>query len=275
MAGFTGAPLQSGHPRASGASHQSSRVQSVPSVRGVSLHPPGVPSLSQGPSPSWSREPPRAPPPQWPGLTPCQGANSSSEDAQSDLVLLVPDATCLRDAWSLIGDPARIAEATRVFNEAHPRAPTTDPIDTDSDPADAQSEPLLTNDQGDPVSTTYPFTNFSRPATPNPPGFFDPEDYHRLDDDQIHALLRRDHEPARFDRFALVLNTLPTSTNPPCPPWCRTTPDSLLATEPSAPTACKPSSSSPAAITRLIELCAANKLRPPIGLNTTSYELPG
>ncbi|PLW13420.1 hypothetical protein PCANC_22207 [Puccinia coronata f. sp. avenae] len=144
-----------------------------------------------------------------------QGANSASEDAQM--------RPASKTRGRLIGDPARIAEATRVFNEAHdlivdhfyntaappvprpasePRAPTTDPIDTDSDPADAQSEPLLTNDQGDPVSTTYPFTNLSCPATPNPPGFFDPEDYHWLDDDQIHALLRRDHEPARFDRFA-------------------------------------------------------------------------
>ncbi|PLW31170.1 hypothetical protein PCASD_22960 [Puccinia coronata f. sp. avenae] len=123
----------------------------------------------------------------------------------------------------LTGDPARIAEATRVYNQAHdffvnqhynivsppapcpasePRAPTTDPIDTDSEPADTQSEPLLTNDQGDPVSVTYPFTNFSRPMTPNPPGFFDPKDYHRQDDDQIHDLLRRDHEPGRFDRYA-------------------------------------------------------------------------
>ncbi|PLW25350.1 hypothetical protein PCANC_28606 [Puccinia coronata f. sp. avenae] len=141
------------------------------------------------------------------------GATNASEDAQMSSA----------NRGRLVGDPARIAEATRVFNEAHdlivdyfyntaappvprpasePRAPTTDPIDTDSDPADTQSEPLLTNDQGDPVSTTYPFTNFSCPATPNPPGFFDPEDYHRLDDDQIHALLRRDHEPALFDRFA-------------------------------------------------------------------------
>ncbi|PLW53123.1 hypothetical protein PCANC_11342 [Puccinia coronata f. sp. avenae] len=141
------------------------------------------------------------------------GATNASEDAQMSSA----------NRGRLVGDPARIAEATRVFNEAHdlivdyfyntaappvprpasePRAPTTDPIDTDSDPADTQSEPLLTNDQGDPVSTTYPFTNFSRPATPNPPGFFDPEDYHRLDDDQIHALLCRDHEPALFDRFA-------------------------------------------------------------------------
>ncbi|PLW26957.1 hypothetical protein PCASD_23617 [Puccinia coronata f. sp. avenae] len=141
------------------------------------------------------------------------GATNASEDAQMSSA----------NRGLLVGDPARIAEATRVFNEAHdlivdyfyntaappvprpasePRAPTTDPIDTDSDPADTQSEPLLTNDQGDPVSTTYPFTNFSRPATPNPPGFFDPEDYHWLDNNQIHALLRRDHEPARFDRFA-------------------------------------------------------------------------
>ncbi|PLW34843.1 hypothetical protein PCANC_18729 [Puccinia coronata f. sp. avenae] len=77
----------------------------------------------------------------------------------------------------LTGDPARIAEATRVYNQAHdlfvnphydvgasphprpasePRAPTTNPIETDSEPADTQSEPLLTNDQGDPVSVTYP-----------------------------------------------------------------------------------------------------------------------
>ncbi|PLW50512.1 hypothetical protein PCASD_01416 [Puccinia coronata f. sp. avenae] len=72
---------------------------------------------------------------------------------------------------------------------SEPRAPTTNPIETDSEPADTQFEPLLTNDQGDPVSVTYPFTNFSRPTTPNPPGFFDPNDYHRLDGDQIHNLL--------------------------------------------------------------------------------------
>ncbi|PLW58301.1 hypothetical protein PCANC_00803 [Puccinia coronata f. sp. avenae] len=110
----------------------------------------------------------------------------------------------------LTGDPAQIAEATRVFNQAHdliadpyfniaappnpcpasePRAPTTDPIETNSEPADTQSKPLLTNDQGDPVSVTYPFTNFLRPTTPNPPSFFDPNNYHRLENDQIHDLL--------------------------------------------------------------------------------------
>ncbi|PLW26463.1 hypothetical protein PCASD_26051 [Puccinia coronata f. sp. avenae] len=144
-----------------------------------------------------------------------QGANNASKDAQMSSVSM---------NWGrLVGDAACIAEATRVFNEAHeiivdhfynttappaprsasePCSPTTDPVDTDSNPADAQSEPLLTNDQGNPVLTTYPFTNFSCPATPNPPGFFDPKDYHRLDDNQIHDLLRRDHEPAQFDCFA-------------------------------------------------------------------------
>ncbi|PLW25574.1 hypothetical protein PCANC_28181 [Puccinia coronata f. sp. avenae] len=140
--------------------------------------------------------------------------------------LVAPDATMQPASetrgW-LIGDPACLAEATCMFNEAHdiivdhfysttapptshsasePRAPTKDPVNTDSDPADAHSEPLLTNNQGNPVLTTYPFTNFSRPATPNPPGFFDPKDYHRLDNNQIHDLLRRDHEPAQFNHFA-------------------------------------------------------------------------
>jgi hypothetical protein len=85
---------------------------------------------------------------------------------------------------------------------SEPRAPTTNPIETDSELADTQSEPLLTNDQGDPVLVTYLFTNFSRPTTPNPPGFFDPNNYHRLDDNQIHNLLWRDHKPGRFDRYA-------------------------------------------------------------------------
>ncbi|PLW54711.1 hypothetical protein PCANC_11676 [Puccinia coronata f. sp. avenae] len=115
-----------------------------------------------------------------------QGANNASEDAQ-DIIA--------NHFYNTAAPPA-----PRPASE--PRAPTTYPINTDSDPADAQSEPLLTNDQGDPVSVTYPFTNFSCLKTPNPPGFFDPKDYHWLNDDQIHDLLCRDHEPARFDRFA-------------------------------------------------------------------------
>ncbi|PLW05564.1 hypothetical protein PCASD_25716 [Puccinia coronata f. sp. avenae] len=157
-------------------------------------------------------------------------ANNSAVDSSGDAQMRPASETRGR----LTGDPARIAEATRVYNQAHvspplflfffidfqtelidlmaprtsllinitilchpqaprpssePQAPTTDPIETDSEPADTQSEPLLTNDQGDPVSVTYPFTSFSRPTTPNPPGFFDPDDYHQLDDDQIHDLL--------------------------------------------------------------------------------------
>ena len=65
---ISGATLQSRRDRTSGASHHPSSVRAVPDVRGVSLHPPGVPSLSQGPNPSWSREPPQAPLPQWPRL---------------------------------------------------------------------------------------------------------------------------------------------------------------------------------------------------------------
>ncbi|PLW09449.1 hypothetical protein PCANC_26416 [Puccinia coronata f. sp. avenae] len=177
--------------------------------------PPSFPAYPRGPVPPGLESLPKHLRRNGPGLTPCQGANSLSEDAQM--------RPASETRGRLIGDPACIAEASRVFNEAHdlivdpfynnaappapcpasePRAPTTDPIDTDSDPADAQSEPLLTNDQGDPVSVTYPFTNFSRPTTPNPPGFFNPEDYHWLDNNQIHDLLRRDHEPARFDCFA-------------------------------------------------------------------------
>ncbi|PLW38033.1 hypothetical protein PCASD_09922 [Puccinia coronata f. sp. avenae] len=91
-------------------------------------------------------------------------------DVSGDAQMRPASETCDR----LTGDPAQIAKATRVFNQAH----------------------------GDPVSVTYPFTNFSRPTTSNPPGFFNPDNYHRLDDDQIHDLLWLDHEPGCFDRYA-------------------------------------------------------------------------
>ncbi|PLW27307.1 hypothetical protein PCANC_26115, partial [Puccinia coronata f. sp. avenae] len=94
-------------------------------------------------------------------------ANNSAVDSSGDAQMQPASETRGR----LTGDPARIAEATRMYNQAHdlfvhqhydvgapphprpasePRAPTTDPIKTDSEPADTQSEPLLTNDQGDP-----------------------------------------------------------------------------------------------------------------------------
>ncbi|PLW36596.1 hypothetical protein PCASD_11351 [Puccinia coronata f. sp. avenae] len=192
-----------------------------------------------------------------------QGANNASKDAQMSSVSM--------NRGRLVGDTARIAKATRVFNKAHdiivdhfynttappaprsasePRTPTTDPVDTDSDPADAQSEPLLTNNQGNPTtidSTTIKSTTSLGAITSRPDSIVSP----------------------------LVLSILPISTNPPCPPWYQTTPDSLLATELSAPIACRPSSLSPAAIICSIELCAANNLRAPTGLSTTSYELQG
>ncbi|PLW23929.1 hypothetical protein PCASD_14173 [Puccinia coronata f. sp. avenae] len=115
-------------------------------------------------------------------------ANNSAVDSSGNAQMRPASETRGR----LTGDPARIAEATRMYNQAHDLFVHQH----------YNSEPLLTNDQGDPVSVTYPFTNFLRPTTPNPPGFFDPDNYHRLDDDQIHDLLRRDHEPGRFDRYA-------------------------------------------------------------------------
>ncbi|PLW04894.1 hypothetical protein PCANC_28224 [Puccinia coronata f. sp. avenae] len=194
--------------------------------------PPAFPAYPRGPVPPGLESLPEHLRHNGPGLTPLQGANSLSEDAQDIIVdhfynTTAPPAPC---------------------SASEPCAPTTDLVDTDSDPADAQSEPLLTNDQGNPTTidlTTIKSTTSLGAITSQPNSIVSP----------------------------LVLSILPISTNPPCLPWCQTTPNSLLATEPSAPIACRPSSSSPAAIIHSIELCAANNLWTPTGLSTTSYEI--
>ncbi|PLW07100.1 hypothetical protein PCANC_25731, partial [Puccinia coronata f. sp. avenae] len=130
-----------------GAPHYSSGVRSVPCICGVLLRSPGVPS------------------------------HLDLRASSSTFTIMAKMSSVSMNRGRLVGDTARIAKATRVFNKAHdiivdhfynttappaprsasePRTPTTDPVDTDSDPADAQSEPLLTNNQGNPVLTTYP-----------------------------------------------------------------------------------------------------------------------
>ncbi|PLW42119.1 hypothetical protein PCANC_10974 [Puccinia coronata f. sp. avenae] len=124
--------------------------------------PPAFPAYPRGPVPPGLESLPEHLRHNGPGLTPLQGANSLSEDAQDIIVdhfynTTAPPAPC---------------------SASEPCAPTTDLVNTDSDPADAQSEPLLTNDQGNPAQSR---------ASP-------------------------------FDCLPLVLSILPISTNPPCLP---------------------------------------------------------
>ena len=70
-----------------------------------------------------------------------------------------------------------------------------------ADSADAEPAVDTTNSNKEPPPT-YPFANVSRVASPEPRGFYDPDDYHRLQDHQIRALLERRPNPARFDRYA-------------------------------------------------------------------------
>ncbi|KAI9612778.1 hypothetical protein H4Q26_007939 [Puccinia striiformis f. sp. tritici PST-130] len=41
----------------------------------------------------------------------------------------------------------------------------------------------------------------SRVPTPNPPNFFDPDDYHRLRPTQIRAFITRPNDPLRYDQY--------------------------------------------------------------------------
>ena len=82
------------------------------------------------------------------------------------------------------------------------------PITVDSGPATVD-----TTNEGVPAanptvenrpSATYPFADISRVPSPTPRGFYDPDDYHRLEHHQIQSLLERRPDPARFDRYAFA-----------------------------------------------------------------------
>lgn len=55
-----------------------------------------------------------------------------------------------------------------------------------------------------PPLDTYPFADVTRVPSPNPPGFYDPDDYHRLQDHQIESMLQRRPDPARFSRYTFA-----------------------------------------------------------------------
>jgi len=82
------------------------------------------------------------------------------------------------------------------------------PITVDSNPATVSSTNEGVPDAGpvveDRPSATYPFADISRVPSPTPRGFYDPDDYHRLERHQIQSLLERRPDPARFDRYAFA-----------------------------------------------------------------------
>ena len=82
-------------------------------------------------------------------------------------------------------------------------APIT--VDNNPDPAGSVNEDNpAANDRRDDHPATYPFAAVSRVPSPTPRGFYDPDDYHRLQRHQIQSLLERRPDPARFDRYAFV-----------------------------------------------------------------------
>ena len=99
--------------------------------------------------------------------------------------------------------------APRPSNLTTPSSGDAAPVQTDNPPA---AEEILVSNPAEPTTIpngtdnepppTYPFANVSRVASPEPRGFYDPDDYHRLQDHQIRALLERRPNPARFDRYA-------------------------------------------------------------------------
>ncbi|KAH9457200.1 hypothetical protein Pst134EA_021084 [Puccinia striiformis f. sp. tritici] len=65
-----------------------------------------------------------------------------------------------------------------------------------NEPADPNEDPIVIDSDSAPHSMAG-----SRVPTPNPPNFFDPDDYHRLRPTQIRAFITRPNDPLRYDRY--------------------------------------------------------------------------
>ncbi|POW00570.1 hypothetical protein PSTT_13049 [Puccinia striiformis] len=65
-----------------------------------------------------------------------------------------------------------------------------------NEPADPNEDPIVIDSDSAPHSMAG-----SRVPTPNPPNFFDPDDYHRLRPTQIRAFITRPNDPLRYDQY--------------------------------------------------------------------------
>ncbi|KAA1098274.1 hypothetical protein PGT21_032299 [Puccinia graminis f. sp. tritici] len=102
------------------------------------------------------------------------------------LLLLSSNQAVIEEPWTLPPAP-RPRNLTSQEESA---------VSGEDDLASSSSQHTASSNQ------SYPFARQHRVTSPDPPGFYDVDEFHLLRDHQIDSLLSRRADPARFDRYA-------------------------------------------------------------------------
>ncbi|KAA1123701.1 hypothetical protein PGTUg99_001140 [Puccinia graminis f. sp. tritici] len=131
------------------------------------------------------------------------------EVAESSLNRL---SSLLSSNRAVIDEPWTLPPAPRPRNLSTPSdVRSADDVDQPTSTSASQEESAVSAEDSFESSSSqhtassnqsYPFARQPRVASPDPPGFYDVDEFHLLRDHQIDSLLSRRADPARFDWYA-------------------------------------------------------------------------
>ncbi|EFP75456.2 uncharacterized protein PGTG_00787 [Puccinia graminis f. sp. tritici CRL 75-36-700-3] len=125
--------------------------------------------------------------------------------------LLSSNRAVIEEPWTLppaprprnLSTPSDIRSAVDVAPPTSTSASQEESATADEDELESSSSQHTTSSNHTASSNqSYPFARQHRVASPDPPGFYDVDEFHLLRDHQIDSLLSRRADPARFDRYA-------------------------------------------------------------------------
>ncbi|EFP88110.2 uncharacterized protein PGTG_12557 [Puccinia graminis f. sp. tritici CRL 75-36-700-3] len=136
------------------------------------------------------------------------GGSSSFQGGQlivESLILLSSNCAIIDEPWTLLpaprprnlSTPSDICSAVDVD-----RSTSTSVSQDESEASDENHSESSSNQYTASSNQSYPFARQPRVASPDPPGFYDADEFHLLRDHQIDSLLSRRADPARFDQYA-------------------------------------------------------------------------
>ncbi|KAA1086497.1 hypothetical protein PGT21_000476 [Puccinia graminis f. sp. tritici] len=148
--------------------------------------------------------------PEW--RRPASNSRGSSGSPVARCPFEVAESSLLSSNRAVIDEPWTLPPAPRPRNLSTPSdVRSADDVDQPTLTSASQEESAVSAEDSFESSSSrhtassnqsYPFARQPRVASPDPPGFYDVDEFHLLRDHQIDSLLSRRADPARFDRYA-------------------------------------------------------------------------
>ncbi|KAA1087518.1 hypothetical protein PGT21_032989 [Puccinia graminis f. sp. tritici] len=135
----------------------------------------------------------------------CRPFKVASSSLNHLLSLLSSNRAVIDEPWTLPPAPLprNLSTPSDIRSAVNVDCSTSTSVSQDeSEASDENHSESSSNQYTASSNQSYPFARQPRVASPDPPGFYDANEFHLLRDHQIDSLLSRRADPARFDRYA-------------------------------------------------------------------------